>query len=129
MSTNSSTHAAAGGRRRWAGLVGLTIGVSLIIVDSTILNVAVPAIADDLGLPEPARTQIAASITSSLGERPQLPPSASIDPAQLRTASAVGLSDGARIAGLVSAAFVLLGLAAALRLPADPGRRDERLSV
>jgi EmrB/QacA subfamily drug resistance transporter len=37
-------------RARWLGLVGLTMGVSLIIVDATILNVAVPAIVADLGL-------------------------------------------------------------------------------
>ena len=36
------------GRRRWAGLVFISIAVSLIIVDSTIVNVAIPAIVDDL---------------------------------------------------------------------------------
>ena len=36
------------GRRRWAGLVFISIAVSLIIVDSTIVNVAIPAIIDDL---------------------------------------------------------------------------------
>ncbi len=38
------------GRRRWAGLVFISIAVSLIIVDSTIVNVAVPSIVDDLGI-------------------------------------------------------------------------------
>lgn len=37
-------------RRRWAGLVFISIAVSLIIVDSTIVNVAIPAIVDDLGI-------------------------------------------------------------------------------
>lgn len=38
------------GRRRWFGLVFISIAVSLIIVDSTIVNVAIPAIVDELGL-------------------------------------------------------------------------------
>lgn len=36
--------------RRWIGLVFISIAVSLIIVDSTIVNVAIPAIVDDLGI-------------------------------------------------------------------------------
>ncbi len=35
-------------RRRWIGLVFISIAVSLIIVDSTIVNVAIPSIVDDL---------------------------------------------------------------------------------
>src|SRR6188472_4187299 len=35
-------------RRRWSGLVFISIAVSLIIVDSTIVNVAIPSIVDDL---------------------------------------------------------------------------------
>lgn len=35
--------------RRWAALVVISVGVSLIIVDSTIVNVAVPSIVKDLG--------------------------------------------------------------------------------
>ncbi len=35
---------------RWVGLVFISIAVSLIIVDSTIVNVAIPAIVDDLGI-------------------------------------------------------------------------------
>ncbi|MFZ8755949.1 MFS transporter [Microbacterium sp. HMH0099] len=35
---------------RWAGLVFISIAVSLIIVDSTIVNVAIPPIVDDLGI-------------------------------------------------------------------------------
>lgn len=38
------------GRRRWLGLVVISLGVSLIIVDSTIVNVAVPSIIADLGI-------------------------------------------------------------------------------
>lgn len=37
-------------RLRWIGLVFISIAVSLIIVDSTIVNVAIPAIVDDLGI-------------------------------------------------------------------------------
>lgn len=37
-------------RLRWLGLVFISIAVSLIIVDSTIVNVAIPAIVDDLGI-------------------------------------------------------------------------------
>ena len=37
-------------RRRWAGLVVVSIAVSLIIVDSTIVNVAIPSIIRDLGI-------------------------------------------------------------------------------
>ncbi len=35
--------------RRWAALVVISVAVSLIIVDSTIVNVAVPSIVEDLG--------------------------------------------------------------------------------
>jgi EmrB/QacA subfamily drug resistance transporter len=37
-------------RTRWLGLVFISIAVSLIIVDSTIVNVAIPSIVDDLGI-------------------------------------------------------------------------------
>lgn len=37
-------------RRRWIGLVFISVAVALIIVDSTIINVAIPSIVDDLGL-------------------------------------------------------------------------------
>ncbi|GAA1974759.1 DHA2 family efflux MFS transporter permease subunit [Microbacterium pumilum] len=36
--------------RRWLGLVFISVAVSLIIVDSTIVNVAIPSIVDDLGI-------------------------------------------------------------------------------
>ena len=35
---------------RWVGLVFISIAVALIIVDSTIVNVAIPSIVDDLGI-------------------------------------------------------------------------------
>jgi EmrB/QacA subfamily drug resistance transporter len=41
---------ATSGRRRWFGLTMLSLGVAMIIVDATIVNVAVPTIARDLGL-------------------------------------------------------------------------------
>ena len=37
-------------RRRWLGLPFIALGVALIIVDSTIVNVAIPSIIDDLGV-------------------------------------------------------------------------------
>jgi EmrB/QacA subfamily drug resistance transporter len=37
-------------RGRWLGLVAISLGVALIVVDSTIVNVAVPYIVRDLGL-------------------------------------------------------------------------------
>ncbi len=40
----------AGGRRRWLGLAALSLGVAMIIVDATIVNVAVPVLVRDLGL-------------------------------------------------------------------------------
>ncbi|MGN6445992.1 DHA2 family efflux MFS transporter permease subunit [Amnibacterium sp.] len=39
-----------GTRNRWFGLVAISLGVALIVVDSTIVNVAVPYIVRDLGL-------------------------------------------------------------------------------
>ena len=38
----------SGGARRWLGLVALTTGVAMIIVDATIVNVAIPSIIRDL---------------------------------------------------------------------------------
>jgi EmrB/QacA subfamily drug resistance transporter len=37
-------------RTRWLGLVFISIAVALIIVDSTIVNVAIPSVIDDLGI-------------------------------------------------------------------------------
>jgi EmrB/QacA subfamily drug resistance transporter len=47
--SNRPDHVASG-RRRWLGLGMLSLGVAMIIVDATIVNVAVPSIARDLGL-------------------------------------------------------------------------------
>jgi EmrB/QacA subfamily drug resistance transporter len=46
------TNARDGGtdRRRWVGLVFISVAVALIIVDSTIVNVAIPSVVDDLGI-------------------------------------------------------------------------------
>ncbi|MBN9097667.1 MAG: DHA2 family efflux MFS transporter permease subunit [Pseudonocardia sp.] len=38
------------GSRRWWGLVAISLGVALIIVDTTIVNVAIPAVIKDLGI-------------------------------------------------------------------------------
>lgn len=48
MSTTSSASESSHSPRRWAGLVFISIAVSLIIVDSTIVNVAIPSIVLDL---------------------------------------------------------------------------------
>ena len=49
--TQSDDHRSViGGSRRWLGLVALTIGVAMIIVDATIVNVAIPSIIRDLGI-------------------------------------------------------------------------------
>ena len=45
-----SEHAVIAERRRWAGLVFISIAVALIIVDSTIVNVIIPSIVDDLAI-------------------------------------------------------------------------------
>ena len=37
-------------RRRWIGLIFISVAVALIIVDSTIVNVAIPSIVDELGI-------------------------------------------------------------------------------
>lgn len=37
-------------RRRWAGLIFISPGVAMIIVDSTIVNVAIPQVIKDLGI-------------------------------------------------------------------------------
>ena len=42
--------ASSGGSRRWLGLFFVALGVAMIIVDATIVNVAVPSIIDDLGI-------------------------------------------------------------------------------
>ena len=41
---------ATSGRGRWLGLAMLSLGVSMIIVDATIVNVAIPSIIRDLNL-------------------------------------------------------------------------------
>ncbi|MBC7442165.1 MAG: DHA2 family efflux MFS transporter permease subunit [Ramlibacter sp.] len=46
----SAVPTATSARRRWAGLVFISVAVALIIVDSTIINVAIPSIVDDLGI-------------------------------------------------------------------------------
>ncbi|WP_245623334.1 MFS transporter [Spirillospora albida] len=42
--------AAAAGRRRWLGMIVMSLGVSLIVVDATIVGVLLPRIVTDLGL-------------------------------------------------------------------------------
>ncbi|OIQ95633.1 antiseptic resistance protein [mine drainage metagenome] len=39
-----------GGRRRWLAMLTLALGVSLVIMDATIVNVALPVVIEDIGL-------------------------------------------------------------------------------
>ncbi|MGK9148389.1 DHA2 family efflux MFS transporter permease subunit [Plantibacter flavus] len=48
--TAATPEGATTDRRKWLGLVVISIAVALIIVDSTIVNVAIPSIVDDLGI-------------------------------------------------------------------------------
>ena len=41
------------GRARWLTLLALSLGISIIVVDATIVNVAIPSIVRDLGLDGP----------------------------------------------------------------------------
>ncbi|GAA4982208.1 hypothetical protein GCM10025734_03250 [Kitasatospora paranensis] len=54
MTGNTTTQApadtASSPRTRWWGLVAISLGVALIIVDSTIVNVAIPSVIQDLGI-------------------------------------------------------------------------------
>ncbi|GAA2094922.1 DHA2 family efflux MFS transporter permease subunit [Microlunatus panaciterrae] len=47
---SSGAAVTATGSRRWVGLFFISLGVALIIVDSTIVNVAIPSIISDLGI-------------------------------------------------------------------------------
>lgn len=53
----------AQGRGRWLGLAMLSLGVSMIIVDATIVNVAIPSIIQDLGLDSTAAEWVNAIYT------------------------------------------------------------------
>ena len=55
MTSNTAASAAIatdsfGSARRWLALIVISLAVSIIIVDSTIVNVAIPSIVDDLGI-------------------------------------------------------------------------------
>jgi MFS family permease len=39
-----------GGADRWLGLAGLSVGVALVMVDSSLVNVAIPRLIDDFGI-------------------------------------------------------------------------------
>ena len=38
------------GKRRWGALIALALGVAMIILDATVVNVAIPTIVKDLNL-------------------------------------------------------------------------------
>ena len=59
--TSASMH--EGGRGRWLGLAMLSLGVAMIIVDATIVNVAVPSIIRDLKLDSTAAEWVNAIYT------------------------------------------------------------------
>jgi EmrB/QacA subfamily drug resistance transporter len=50
VTASPSSLAPAAGARRWLGLAVLSLGVSMIIVDATVVNVAIPTMIGDLGL-------------------------------------------------------------------------------
>jgi EmrB/QacA subfamily drug resistance transporter len=54
---------ATGGRGRWLGLAMLSLGVSMIIVDATIVNVAIPSIIRDLNLDSTSAEWVSAIYT------------------------------------------------------------------
>ncbi len=50
MTTDTNPPAALTGRKRWVALLFLAFGVAMIILDATVVNVAIPTIVEDLGL-------------------------------------------------------------------------------
>ena len=52
MTTSSSPHATPQGRKRWLALLVLCMGVLMIVLDTTIVNVALPSIRQDLRFTE-----------------------------------------------------------------------------
>ena len=47
------THEATNDRRRWLALYVLCVGMLMIVLDATIVNVALPSIQEDLGSRSP----------------------------------------------------------------------------
>jgi len=54
MSKNAVQTASGGDRRRWRALIALCFGVLMIVLDTTVVNVALPSIRDDLKFTENA---------------------------------------------------------------------------
>ncbi|HQR79164.1 MAG TPA: MFS transporter [Actinomycetota bacterium] len=50
MTTDTITPPALTGRRRWVALLFLSLGVAMIILDATVVNVAIPTMVEDLHL-------------------------------------------------------------------------------
>ena len=50
VTTPADTPPAITGRKRWFALVFLSLGVAMIILDATVVNVAIPTIVEDLKL-------------------------------------------------------------------------------
>ena len=50
MTTDTNTTSALTGRKRWVALLFLALGVAMIILDATVVNVALPTIIEDLDL-------------------------------------------------------------------------------
>ena len=50
MSTDPQPSVVLAGRRRWIALVFISLGVAMIILDATVVNVAIPSMVRDLGM-------------------------------------------------------------------------------
>ena len=53
-------------RKRWLALIVLCLGVLMIVLDTTIVNVALPSIRADLGVTELGRARIIRAAASSI---------------------------------------------------------------
>ncbi|MDT0303935.1 MFS transporter [Streptomonospora wellingtoniae] len=67
QSTEQGASPPAGDRRRWYGLAVVALAQLLIVVDMTIVNVALPSINDDLGIAAADRQWVITAYTLSFG--------------------------------------------------------------
>lgn len=92
------------GRRRWYGLLFIGVAVSMVIVDVTIINVAVPSIVNDLGLNSTTTLWVQATYTLTLA-------------ALLLTAGRLGDAVGRRRMVLIGVAVFVVGSVIAATAP------------
>ena len=112
------------GRTRWLTLLAISLGISMIIVDATIVNVAIPSIVRDLDLDGSGAEWIVsvyplifAGLLITLGRTGDI-----VGRKRLHAvvpAIEDAFTQAARTAGLAAAAFIGLGLLFSMRLP-DP---------